>query len=74
TRGCAECGATIDRCQAHHLQEWLEHGPTDIENLQLLCHPCHGHAHRGSRGDPKRHRRTQPHRATLDHEQHELTA
>ncbi|MEM9465683.1 MAG: HNH endonuclease signature motif containing protein [Actinomycetota bacterium] len=58
TRGCAECGAGIDRCHAHHVQEWLvDDGRTDIDNLQLLCHTCHGHAHRGSRGDPRHHRR-----------------
>lgn len=34
---------------------WLDGGPSDTDNLQLLCHTCHGHAHRGSRGDPKRH-------------------
>ena len=53
TRGCRECGADIDRCQAHHLREWLDGGPTDIDNLALLCHACHGIAHRGSRGDPR---------------------
>ena len=58
TRGCAECGTDIDRCHAHHLHEWLlDDGPTDIDNLQLLCHTCHGHAHRGTRGDPQRHHR-----------------
>ena len=34
-------------------------GTTDIDNLQLLCHTCHGHTHRGTRADPHRHRRTQ---------------
>ena len=52
TRGCNRCGATIDRCQAHHLHEWLDGGGTDLPNLELLCHTCHGHAHRGNRGDP----------------------
>ncbi|MEM9465057.1 MAG: DUF222 domain-containing protein [Actinomycetota bacterium] len=57
TRGCAECGADIDRCHAHYVLEWIDdNGPTDIDNLQLLCHTCHGHAHRGSRGDPRHHR------------------
>ena len=76
TRGCAECGAGIDRCHAHHLQEWLnDGGPTDIENLQLLCHTCHGHAHRGGRGDPHRHRRrTSPDRSTHQPDDHTLTA
>ena len=57
TRGCAACGADIDRCHAHHVQEWIDdNGPTDIDNLQLLCHTCHGVAHQGSRGDPRHHR------------------
>ncbi len=57
TRGCKQCGADIDRCQAHHLREWLDGGPTDIDNLELLCHTCHSEAHRRSRGGPSRERR-----------------
>lgn len=64
TRGCAHCGADIDRCQAHHLREWLHGGPTDIENLQLLCHTCHAEEHRGQSS----RRRTWPHRARDEHE------
>ena len=74
TRGCAECGADIDRCQAHHLHEWLNGGPSDIDNLQLLCHTCHAHAHRNSRGDPKRHRRTQPNQANPPPDHPDLAA
>jgi len=73
TRGCNRCGATIDRCQAHHLHEWLDGGGTDLPNLELLCHTCHGHAHRGNRGDPRRRRRRQPYRAASPPEQHQLT-
>jgi len=57
-RGCRECGAGIDRCQAHHPHEWERGGPSDIDNLVLLCHTCHGVAHRGTRGDPARRRRS----------------
>ncbi|MEM9522109.1 MAG: DUF222 domain-containing protein [Actinomycetota bacterium] len=57
TRGCRECGAEIGRCEAHHLHEWRAGGPSDIDNLELLCHTCHGLAHRGARGDPAHHRR-----------------
>ncbi|MEM8708518.1 MAG: DUF222 domain-containing protein, partial [Actinomycetota bacterium] len=74
TRGCNRCGATIDRCQAHHLREWLDGGGTDLPNLELLCHTCHGIEHRGSRADPRRHRRSRPERATPRTEQHRLTA
>ena len=73
TRGCNRCGATIDRCQAHHLHEWLDGGGTDLPNLELLCHTCHGHAHRGSRGDPRRRRRRQRYQAASLPEQHQLT-
>ena len=51
-RGCNDCAAPVDRCEAHHPHEWEHHGPTDIDNLELKCHTCHGIAHRGSRGDP----------------------
>lgn len=60
TRGCKQCGNDIDLCQAHHLQEWLNGGPSDIDNLELNCHTCHGIAHRGSRGDPAKRRRSKP--------------
>ena len=73
TCGCNRCGATIDRCQAHHLHEWLDGGGTDLPNLELLCHTCHGHAHRGNRGDPRRRRRRRPYRAASPPEQHQLT-
>ncbi len=29
-------------CQAHHLTHWVDHGPTALDNLALLC----GHHHR----------------------------
>lgn len=70
TRGCGHCGADIDRCQAHHLREWLEGGTTDIDNLQLLCHTCHGHEHRGQR----HRRRTKPYRAAPPAADHDLRA
>lgn len=57
-RGCDDCGAPIERCQAHHPHEWEAGGPTDVDNLELKCHTCHGVAHRGTRGDPKRRRRS----------------
>lgn len=70
SRGCATCGADIDRCQAHHLREWLEGGPTNVDNLELLCHTCHGHEHRGQRT----RRRTTPYRADPPPEDHQLQA
>lgn len=70
TRGCAHCGSDIDRCQAHHLHEWLDGGPTDIDNLELLCHTYHGHEHR----EQTRKRRTRPHRGDRPADQLTLTA
>ena len=39
--GCVICAAVTDKCQPHHI-EWYTHGgPTDIDNLVLLCERCH---------------------------------
>ena len=40
-RGCAVCGASNSFCQAHHVIHWENGGPTDIDNLCLLCSDCH---------------------------------
>ena len=40
-RGCAVCGASNSFCQAHHVIWWEDGGPTDIDNLCLLCGDCH---------------------------------
>jgi len=46
-RGCVLCAAAPAYCQAHHIIPWLHRGPTDIENLVLLCtrhhHELHNH-------------------------------
>jgi hypothetical protein len=49
--GCVLCGATIQRCQAHHLVPWNApaKGTTDIDRLALLCGPCHRDLHRRNR-------------------------
>ncbi len=45
--GCVVCGAHPSRCEAHHLVFWDHEGPTDIDNLVLLCtrhhHQLHDH-------------------------------
>jgi hypothetical protein len=47
--GCAVAGC--DRppawCEAHHLVHWLHGGPTDLENLALLCRAHHRAVHEG---------------------------
>jgi len=47
-RGCVLCGASVSRCEAHHLIPWnaSAKGRTDIDNLALLCGPCHRDLHR----------------------------
>jgi hypothetical protein len=38
-KGCARpgCHRKPRNCQAHHIQEWINNGDTDIGNLVLLC-------------------------------------
>ena len=40
-KGCVGCGAANSFCQAHHVIWWEDGGPTDIDNLCLLCSDCH---------------------------------
>ena len=44
-RGCVICGAHPNWCQAHHVKYWSLGGPTDIDNLALLCHAHHRWVH-----------------------------
>ena len=41
------CGVPADRAQAHHLQHWSDGGPTDRDNLILLCNFHHHRLHDG---------------------------
>ena len=71
-RGCIGCGASNSFCQPHHVKHWQHGGPTDIDNLCLLCAHCHhteAHQHgaditRGPDGGlalrQRRRRRTAP--------------
>ena len=47
--GCAVAGC--DRppawCEAHHLVHWLHGGPTDLDNLALVCRAHHRAVHEG---------------------------
>ena len=59
-RGCVTCGAPMHRCEIHHVREWENGGPTDINNLMALCGPHHRAHHnrqpsggvRGGNGRP----------------------
>lgn len=44
-RRCVGCGADPAWCQAHHVIPWRAEGPTDIDNLCLLCSRCHHQVH-----------------------------
>ena len=44
-RGCVGCGADPAWCQAHHVVPWAAGGPTDIDNMCLLCSRCHHQVH-----------------------------
>ena len=40
-RGCVRCDAPAHRTELHHLRDWYDGGPTDIDNLISLCGPHH---------------------------------
>ena len=50
---CVGCGARHNICEPHHEKHWEHGGPTDIDNLCLLCGPCHHHElhHKGGNID-----------------------
>ena len=66
--GCALAGC--DRppawCEAHHLRHWLHGGPTNLENLALVCRAHHRAMHEGGwrlvRGPDGRLTASPPHR------------
>ena len=39
--GCVNCGTPVERCEPHHIEWFSRGGPTDIDNLCLLCERCH---------------------------------
>lgn len=44
-RGCARCGKPPSWCEIHHIWEWQRGGPTRLDNLVMLCKPCHRLVH-----------------------------
>ena len=44
---CVLCADEPARCEAHHIVAWAKpgEGPTDIDNLALLCGTCHRRLH-----------------------------
>jgi len=48
-RGCVvpQCGMPPSACDAHHVTWWRDGGPTDVDNLALLCGRHHTLIHSG---------------------------
>ena len=42
---CIGCSANPLWCRAHHIIWWSKNGPTDIDNLVLVCDDCHHKIH-----------------------------
>ena len=62
-KGCVRCGAPMHLADIHHIIEWENGGPTDIDNLQALCGPCHRQHHHDQdqrNGRQPRRRRKKP--------------
>ena len=43
--GCGGCSADMWICQGHHIKPVSEGGPTNIDNMMLLCWACHQKVH-----------------------------
>ena len=48
-RGCVfpGCDRPLAWCDAHHLWHWVDGGPTNLDNLALLCRAHHRTVHEG---------------------------
>lgn len=44
---CRFPGCTSRRCDAHHIEHWLDGGATSLDNLVLLCQRHHRSVHEG---------------------------
>ncbi|MEJ3658349.1 DUF222 domain-containing protein [Actinomycetes bacterium KLBMP 9759] len=44
-RGCARCGRPASWCDIHHIIEWHNGRPTEINNLVMLCRMHHREMH-----------------------------
>jgi hypothetical protein len=54
-RSCRFPGCTARRCDAHHVEHWMDGGVTSVKNLVLLCRRHHRAVHEGG-FDVIRHR------------------
>ncbi len=44
-QGCIGCRKEPEWCVSHHIVEWQHGGPTQPDNLVLVCHDCHQKVH-----------------------------
>jgi hypothetical protein len=44
---CQFPGCSARRCDAHHIDHWVDGGPTRLDNLVLLCRRHHRVVHKG---------------------------
>jgi hypothetical protein len=49
-RTCRFPGCTSRRCDAHHVEHWIDGGATSLDNLILLCRRHHRAVHEGGFG------------------------
>lgn len=56
--GCVAggCDVPAEWCDAHHLEHWIDGGPTDLANLVLVCRRHHRGVHDERIGLPERYR------------------
>ena len=61
--GCAHpgCDRPPSWCEVHHVIEWQHGGPTDVENLVMLCGAHHDQIHSDRVADRHVHRHTEVH-------------
>ena len=43
--GCIGCAKQPEWCVIHHIDHWQHGGPTQADNLVLVCHDCHHKVH-----------------------------
>jgi hypothetical protein len=41
------CSRPLAWCEGHHVRHWLDGGPTDLDNLALVCRAHHRAVHEG---------------------------
>jgi hypothetical protein len=81
--GCVfpDCQQPLAWCDGHHLVPWQQGGPTNLDNLALVCRAHHRAVHEGgwqlARGPDGRASATPPHRPPRHpppHQRHRATA